>query len=57
MSLFTGVHPWKHAMVIILNKPNKLDYSQPKAYRPISLLECSAKLMEKIIAKRVNKDI
>jgi hypothetical protein len=56
-SLFTGVHPWKHAMVVILNKPNKPDYSQAKAYHPISLLECSAKLMEKIIAKWVNEDI
>ena len=57
MSLFTGTHPWKHATVVILNKPNKPNYSQAKAYRPISLLECSAKLMEKIIAKRVNDDI
>ena len=55
-SLFTGVHPWKHATVVILNKPNKPDYSQAKAYRPISLLECAAKLMEKIIAQRVNAD-
>jgi hypothetical protein len=56
-SLFTGTHPWKHAMVVILNKPNKPDYSQAKAYQPISLLECTTKLMEKIIAKRVNGDI
>jgi hypothetical protein len=56
-SLFTGVHPWKHTTVVVLNKPNKPDYSQAKAYRPISLLECTAKLMEKIITKRVNEDI
>ena len=44
-------------MVIILNKPNKLNYSQPKAYQPISLLECNTELMKKIITKRINIDI
>ena len=44
-------------MVVVLNKPNKLDYSLTKAYCPISLLECTGKLMEKIVAKRVNHDI
>ena len=43
--------------MVVLNKPNKPDYSQAKAYRPISLLECTGKLMEKIITKRVNHDI
>jgi hypothetical protein len=57
LSLFTGHHSWKHAMVMILNKPNKLDYSLTKAYHPISLLECTTKLLEKIVAKRVNTDI
>jgi hypothetical protein len=56
-SIDTGVHPWKHATVVILNKPNKPDYSLAKAYHPISLLECVAKLLEKIVAKRVNADI
>ncbi len=44
-------------MVVILNKPNQPDYSLTKAYWPISLLECASKLMEEIIAKRVNMDI
>jgi len=43
--------------VVVLNKPNKPNYSQAKAYQPISLLECAGKLMEKIIAKRVNVNI
>ena len=43
--------------MVILNKPNKPDYSLAKAYRPISLLECIAKLLEKIVAKSINTDI
>ncbi len=43
--------------VIILNKPNRLDYSLTKAYWPISLLECMGKLLEKIVIKQLNHDI
>jgi len=52
-----GVHPWHHATIVVLNKPGKPDYSIPKAYRPISLLECRGKLLEKIIAKCFQHDI
>ena len=55
--LFTGVYPWKHATIVILNKLNKPNYSQAKAYHLISLLECTRKLLEKIIAKRINHNI
>jgi hypothetical protein len=41
----------------VINKPDKPDYSLPKAYRPISLLECMGKLLEKVVAKRFNRDI
>jgi hypothetical protein len=57
MCLDTGTHPWKHTTIIILNKLNKLDYSVPKAYRPITLMECMGKVLERIVAKRVNNDI
>jgi hypothetical protein len=57
LSIDAGTHPWKTATVVAINKPNKLDYSQPKAYRPISLLECTGKVLEKIVAKRFNCDI
>ena len=30
---------WRKAKIVVLHEPNKLDYSLPKAYRPISLLE------------------
>ena len=55
--LIAGIHPWKQVMVITINKPFKPDYSKPKAYRPISLMECAGKLLEKIIAKWINDDI
>jgi len=51
-----GYHPWKEALVVVIPKPSKPDYSLPKAYRPISLLECCGKLLEKIIAKRILSD-
>jgi len=57
LCLATGTHPWHHATVVTLNKPNKLDYSNPKAYCLISLLECIGKVLEKIVAKRFNCNI
>jgi len=55
-SISLGYHPWKDALVVIVPKPHKPDYSLPKAYHPISLLECCGKLLEKIIAKRILSD-
>ncbi len=51
----SGYHPenWREAIGIALKKPNKPDYSNPKAYRIISLLNCLAKTSEKIIATRL----
>ena len=57
LSLSHSVHPWKHAIVVPVPKPNKPDYSAPKAYRPVSLMECTGKLLEKVIAKRITNDI
>ncbi len=39
---------------IILPKPHKPDYSSPKAYRIITLLNCLGKILEKIIATRLS---
>jgi len=52
-----GHHPWSDALVIIIPKLAKPNYSLPKAYRPISLLECCSKLLEKIIAKRILSNV
>ena len=51
-----GHHPWTSAKVVIIPKPNKPDYSATKAYRPVSLLECFGKVLEKIVANRFISD-
>ena len=48
---------WKEAKVVVIPKPDKADYSAPKAHRPISLLETMSKLLEKAIAKRFQFDL
>ena len=53
--LRNSYHPkaWHKAITIALQKPNKPDYSNPRAYRLITLLECLAKILEWIVAKRL----
>ena len=54
-SVEIGYYPkrWKTALIIVLRKPGKPDYSVPGAYRPISLLNTLGKLLEAVIAKRL----
>jgi len=53
--LTAGYHPkqWRKAIAVALRKPNKPDYSNPWAYRLITLLECLGKILEKIVAQRL----
>ena len=55
-SLCTGKLPyqWKIAKIIPLKKGGKDDYTQPKNYRPISLLCTLGKVMEAVIAERMS---
>ena len=55
-TLRLGHHPWTTAKVVIIPKPNKPDYSAAKAYRPVSLLECFGKVLEKIVANHFMSD-
>jgi len=55
-SLDTGTLPqqWRTAKIIPLNKPTKDDYTQSKAWRPISLLSTLGKLLEAVVAERIS---
>jgi hypothetical protein len=61
-SLFTttlhlGAHPWPVAKVVVIPKLGKTDYSLPHTYRPISLLECVGKVLEKVVVARLGVDV
>ena len=51
-----GFHPqcWREGTGVILKKQGKPDYSLPKAYRIITLLNCLGKVAEKIMATRLS---
>lgn len=51
-----GYHPrcWRKAKGVILKKTSKPDYSIPKAYRVISLLNCLGKVLERLVARRLS---
>jgi ribonuclease HI len=42
---------WKTSTTPVLRKPNKPDYSLPKAYRPITLLNTIAKILSSIVSE------
>lgn len=44
---------WKEATVIVLRKPNKKSYTDPKSYRPIGLLPVFGKILEKMLVCRI----
>lgn len=47
---------WKHAKTILIPKPGK-DSKQAKNHRPISLLSCLGKILERILADRLSKHL
>lgn len=49
--------PWlSESFSVIIPKPKKADYTVPKAYRPIALLNTIGKLLTKVIAHRLQHD-
>lgn len=44
---------FREAVTVVLRKPGKDDYTQPKAYRPIALLNTLGKALESIVASRL----
>jgi hypothetical protein len=57
--LVVGHHPksWKEAVVCVVPKPNRADYTFAKNFHPISLLECLGKLLEKVVARLIYRDM
>jgi ribonuclease HI len=53
--LSKGIHPpqFKSAIIAIVAKPRKIDKANPRSYRPIALLECIGKTLERIVATRI----
>lgn len=46
---------FKIARTVVLKKPGKPDYQQPKAWRPTALLETTGKVIEAVIARLVRR--
>ncbi|KAK7444232.1 zinc knuckle [Colletotrichum acutatum] len=44
---------YRDATTIVVPKPDKEDYAQPKAYRSIALLSCIGKLLQRLVAARL----
>ena len=57
--LKAGHHPrsWKEAVVCVIPKAKRADYTLAKNFRPISLLECLGKLLEKVVAKIIYREM
>ncbi|CCO36979.1 Putative 115 kDa protein in type-1 retrotransposable element R1DM AltName: Full=ORF 2 [Rhizoctonia solani AG-1 IB] len=55
-SLRLGIYPaaWRKSRTVVLRKPGKPDYSVPKAYRPIALLNVVSKILSACVATRLN---
>jgi endonuclease/exonuclease/phosphatase (EEP) superfamily protein YafD len=53
--LSTGFHPqcFRHAILAIIQKPNKSDWTNPRSYRPIALLSVLGKGLERLIARNM----
>ena len=50
----TYYNPWRESVTVILRKPGRPDYSVPKAYRPIALLNTTAKLLSALVTDRAS---
>lgn len=54
IQLDTYYDPWRKSTTVIIRKPGKPDYTILKAYRPITLLNTTVKLLSALIADRVS---
>ena len=56
LCLQEGHHPkpFRTAEVVMLEKPGKRNLTSPRAWRPISLLSCLGKGLERLVARRLS---
>jgi ribonuclease HI len=47
--------PWKEFTTIVIKKPNKPNYTTPKAYRPIALISTMAKVLTAAVAENISR--
>jgi hypothetical protein len=45
---------WREFNTVVLRTPSKLDYTVPKVYHPIALLNTTAKLLAAIVADHMS---
>jgi hypothetical protein len=50
----TLLQQWEVAKIMPLRNPDKDDYTQAKAWRPISMLSTLGKLLEAVVAERIS---
>ena len=50
----TYYDPWRESVTVILRKPGRPDYSAPKAYCPIALLNTTAKLLSALVTSKAS---
>ena len=51
--LRSGAWPWTDTRVLLIKKPMKADYSNPSAFRPISISSHIGKVFERILNRRL----
>jgi len=51
-TLDTYYDPWRKFTTVVLRKPGKPDYTIPKVYRPIALLNTTCKLLTALVAEQ-----
>jgi hypothetical protein len=52
-TLRTYFDPWREFTTVVLRKPGKADYSIPKAYCPIALINTTCKLLTNLVVEQV----
>ena len=55
LALNTYYDPWREFMTVVLRKPNKPCYEVTKAYRPITLISTTAKVLTAIVAENLSQ--